>query len=70
MFLDQDAILIVDTGHSESEDRFILLGLSVEWRLLVVVHTHREPEDVIRLISARKADRQEQLTYSRRRRLT
>ena len=68
MFLDDDALLISDPEHSESEDRFILLGLSAEWRLLVVVHAHREADDVIRLISARKADRQEQLTYTHRRR--
>ncbi len=67
MFLDEEALLITDPEHSESEERFILLGLSVEWRLLVVVHAHREQEDVIRLISARKADRQEQQIYSRRR---
>ena len=69
-FLDEEALLIADPEHSESEDRFILLGLSAEWRLLVVVHADREPDDVIRLISARKADRQEELTYTRRRRLT
>jgi uncharacterized DUF497 family protein len=68
VFLDDDALLISDPEHSESEDRFILLGLSAEWRLLVVVHAHREADDVIRLISARKADRQEQLTYTHRRR--
>jgi uncharacterized DUF497 family protein len=62
--------LIADPKHSESEERFILLGRSAERRLLVVVHALREEEDVIRLISARKADRQEQLTYVRRRRLT
>lgn len=67
MFLDEEAPLIADPEHSESEERFILLGLSAEWRLLVVVHAHREQEDVIRLISARKADRREQQTYSRRR---
>ena len=67
VFLDEEALLIADPDHSELEDRFILLGLSVERRLLVVVHAHREQEDVIRLISARKADRQEQQIYSRRR---
>ena len=67
MFLDEEAPLIADPEHSESEERFILLGLSAEWRLLVVVHAHREQEDVIRLISARKADCREQQTYSRRR---
>jgi uncharacterized protein len=68
VFLDEEALLIADPEHSELEDRFILLGLSAEWRLLVVVRAHREPDEVIRLISARKADRQEQLTYTRRRR--
>ena len=67
MFLDEEAPLIADPEHSESEERFILLGLNAEWRLLVVVHVHREQEDVIRRISARKADRREQQTYSRRR---
>jgi len=67
VFLDEEALLIADPEHSESEERFILLGLSAEWRLLVVVHAHREQEDVIRRISARKADRREQQTYSRRR---
>jgi uncharacterized DUF497 family protein len=67
VFLDEEAPLIADPEHSESEERFILLGLSAEWRLLVVVHAHREQEDVIRRISARKADRREQQTYSRRR---
>jgi uncharacterized DUF497 family protein len=67
VFLDEEALLIADPEHSESEERFILLGLSVERRLLVVVHAHREQEDVIRLISARKADRKEQQIYSRQR---
>jgi len=70
VFLDDEALLVADPEHSESEDRFILLGRSAEWRLLVAVHALHEEEDVIRLISARKADRQEQLTYMRRRRLT
>lgn len=70
VFLDDEALLIADPQHSESEDRFILLGRSAEWRMLVVIHAVREGEDVIRLISARKADRQEQLIYMRRRRMT
>jgi uncharacterized protein len=68
VFLDDDALLIADPAHSESEDRFVLLGMSARLRVLVVVHAYRERDDVIRLISARKADRDEQITYSRRRR--
>ena len=68
VFLDEEALLIADPEHSESEDRFVLLGLSARIRVLVVVHAYRAGTDVIRLISARKADRDEQLTYNRRRR--
>ena len=45
-------------------DRFILLGLSVRLRLLVVVHCYRQQEDVIRIISARQAERSERKQYS------
>ena len=68
IFLDDEALLITDPEHSESEYRFVLLGFSARLRVLVVIHAYRGGTDVIRLISARKADRQEQLTYSRRRR--
>jgi len=70
VFLDDEALLVADPEHSESEDRFILLGRSAEWRLLVAVHALHERRGCHSVISARKADRQEQLTYMRRRRLT
>lgn len=63
-FLDENARVIPDPEHSNDEDRFVLLGLSVSLRLLVVVHCYREDEDVIRIISARKADRSERKQYS------
>jgi len=63
-FLDENARVIPDPEHSEDEDRFILLGLSIQLRLLVVVHCYREVDDVIRIISARKADRSERKQYS------
>ena len=63
-FLDENARVIPDPEHSDDEDRFVLLGLSVQLRLLVVVHCHREEDDVIRIISARKADRSERKQYS------
>ncbi len=49
--------------HSEDEDRFILLGLSSQLRLLVVCHCYRDDTDTIRIISARKATRSERLDY-------
>jgi uncharacterized DUF497 family protein len=63
-FLDENARVIPDPEHSGDEDRFILLGLSVRIRLLVVVHCYREKDDTIRIISARKADRSERRQYS------
>ena len=49
--------------HSEEEDRFIVLGLSLQLRVLVVCHCYREGESVVRIISARKADKREQEGY-------
>jgi len=62
-FFDENARVIVDPDHSDEEDRFILLGLSSQLRLLVVCHCYREDEDTIRIISARKATRSEQRAY-------
>jgi uncharacterized DUF497 family protein len=63
-FLDENARVIPDPEHSGDEDRFVLLGLSVRIRLLVVVHCYREQDDTIRIVSARKADRSERRQYS------
>lgn len=62
VFTDQFARLIPDPDHSEEEDRFILLGTSIHSRLLVVCHCVRLKES-IRIISARKADKQERQNY-------
>jgi uncharacterized DUF497 family protein len=63
-FLDDNARVIADPEQPDDEDRFVLLGLSVQLRLLVVVHCYREAENVIRIISARKADPSERRQYS------
>ena len=63
VFSDERALLINDPDHSEEEDRFVLLGLSSTMRLLVVVHCYRAADNVIRLISARKADAHERSLY-------
>ena len=65
-FADEHGLLMADPDHSEDEDRFILLGSSATLRLLVVCHTYRVEDKVIRLISVRKADRSERSQYSRR----
>jgi uncharacterized protein len=63
VFSDERALLIDDPDHSEDEDRFVLLGLSHSLRLLVVVHCYRAEGRVVRIISARKADADEQSIY-------
>jgi uncharacterized DUF497 family protein len=68
VFSDEAALLLDDPEHSNAEDRFVLIGLSVKLRVLIVVHCYRESEDLIRLVSARKADRLEQRQYLTRNR--
>lgn len=65
-FSDEHGLLRDDPEHSEDEDRFILIGLSASLRALVVCHCYREGDDVLRLISARKATRSERQQYSER----
>ncbi len=66
VFYDENALLISDPDHSDEEDRFVLLGLSTQLRILVVIHCCRENEQVVRVISAWKADRSERCQYNRR----
>ena len=63
VFYDEYAIQFYDPEHSESEDRFILLGTSFISNTLVVCHCFREEETTMRIISARKADKDEQQAY-------
>jgi uncharacterized DUF497 family protein len=65
VFLDDHAIRFYDPDHSEEEDRFIMLGISFKLRVLVVCHCYKESDSVIRIISARKATRQEGKHYGR-----
>jgi len=65
VFLDENAIRFFDPDHSEAEDRFIMLGVSFKLRVLVVCHCYRENDEVIRLISAGKADKEECKDYER-----
>jgi uncharacterized DUF497 family protein len=63
VFYDENAIQFWDEDHSESEDRFLLLGLSHNLRLLIIVHCYQEGDSIIRIISARKATKQESKFY-------
>jgi uncharacterized protein len=63
VFFDDNARLIHDPEHSISEERFIILGITNKLRLLVVVHTYKEDDNIIRIISARKATKTETKYY-------
>ncbi len=65
VFSDEGALLLDDPDHSDDEDRFILLGMSVALRVLVVVHAYREKVGQIRIISARKATPAERTWYDK-----
>jgi uncharacterized DUF497 family protein len=64
VFLDDLGVLIRD--GDEGEERFVLIGTSAALRVLVVSHTYRARDEVIRLISARKANRTERRDYEQR----
>ena len=65
VFLDEAARLISDPDHSNDEDRFVLLGLSSKLNILIVVHVYKDGDEIIRIISARKATINEQKKYKR-----
>lgn len=60
-FMDPLSVTITDPDHSIEEDRFLPLGENHRGQLLVVSHTDRQ--DRIRIISVRKADRRERKEY-------
>ena len=63
VFYDAEALVIPDPEHSQDEERFIILCMSRQAKLLVVCHCYRASETVIRIISARKATRNEAGQY-------
>ena len=63
VFADENGRLRHDPDHSQAEDRFLLLGLSATLRLLIVCHVYRENDEVVRIISARKATPNERRQY-------
>ena len=63
VFSDPNARMIFDPEHSGDEDRFVLPGISSGLRLLVICHCYKEDNMIIRIISARKANKNEQKQY-------
>ena len=66
VFYDEEALMIPDPEHSYEEERFIILGQSINANPLVVCHCYRASETVIRIISARKANKKETNKYYER----
>lgn len=66
VFLDVNALVIPDPDHSGQEDRFLQLRYSTRANLLIVSYCVRCSDTVIRLISARKATKKEEMTYHKR----
>ncbi len=64
-FDDPYAIVIDDPDHSEDEERFVLIGMSMSARVLMVCHCVRGEGSVIRIISARKSTKNEERQYWR-----
>ncbi len=63
VFYDELAVQFFDEEHSDHEDRFLMLGMSSDGRLLLVCHCELERHEVIRIISARKATATEAKFY-------
>lgn len=61
VFHDPLSVTFPDTDHSIAENRYVIIGLSRFEQLLIVAHIDREEK--IRIISARKATRQEKRFY-------
>ncbi|HMS00314.1 MAG TPA: BrnT family toxin [Anaerolineales bacterium] len=70
IFLDPFAISIFDEPHSENEDRWVTIGAEANEVILIVIHTFRNMDaevSLVRIISARKATREEAQQYHERR---
>ena len=63
VFDDPNAITEYDEKHSHDEERFSIIGLSRNTRLLLVCHCYRNGDTLVRIISARKATKQEYDRY-------
>lgn len=63
VFYDEFAVLFDDPDHSTEEDRFLIIGAIRTEQICIVSHCYRDNENVIRIISARKATKNEQRAY-------
>ena len=61
VFADPLSIMLEDEGHSQDEQRYLIIGRSIRHKLLIVSYTERD--DIIRIISARKPTTHERKNY-------
>ncbi len=68
VFADPFALNLYDNEHSDNEDRWVLLGKSLNETVLLVIHTFRDDNNIefVRIISARKATKEENKIYNQR----
>jgi uncharacterized DUF497 family protein len=68
VFADPFALNRYDEEHSEDEERWILLGKSLNQTILLVAHTFRDNDgkEFVRIISARRATKREEKAYKER----
>ena len=64
VFYDDNAIVFDDPDHSMEEDRFLILGISKRENLCIISHCYRGKDNIIRIISARKATKNETKIYN------
>ena len=65
VFEDERAVMIYDNKHTDDEDRFIIIGMSSRLRELTVCHCYRSVDEITRIISARRATKNEAILYER-----
>ncbi|GHU58344.1 hypothetical protein FACS1894133_2930 [Clostridia bacterium] len=63
VFRDENALLLVDENHSDTEERFLIIGHAITDKTLTVCHCYKQSDTVIRIISARDATKQETRRY-------
>ncbi len=65
VFYDDDAIIFDDPEHSMEEERFLVLGITKHENLCIVSHCYCDRDNIIRIISARKATKNERKIYNK-----
>lgn len=65
VFYDDNAVLFDDPDHSIGEERFLIIGMTNSSKICIVSHCYRGSDNIIRLISAREATKNEKTIYQK-----